>query len=266
MIIANNKSGLGNRMKSIVSAMRLDNDYRVHWTKNKDLTCEFSDLFLNDIEVKTVPTGAKMYPSWRLAVLDTDPIPNGFTKVTADRDMAGNKFSFTCPRLRNIDLEFSRIPPAVRTECVNKFSNLIINPEILEKAEKFSSNFNDETISVHIRSWSDDIERKDSFHRLESFFASVKSNLINTTDGNIYLTSDSDYVKNLFKTRYGNRVLIYDRKTDIATSRFHSEGIKEDFIEMLLLSKNNKIIGTYLSTYTEVAWWLGGAKAEVEIC
>ena len=266
MIIANNKSGLGNRIKSIVSAMRLENDYRVYWAKNKDLTCKFSDLFLNNVEVKSIPPGAKTYPSWRLAVLDEDPIPNGFAKITANRDIAGNKFSFTCPKLRNIDLEFLRMPESVRSEYVNKFNDLVINPEILERVESFSKKFNNETISVHIRSWSDDVERKSSFHRLENFFASVKSSLNNTTDGNIYLTSDSDYVKNLFKTKYGSKVLIYDRKTDIATSRFHSEGIKEDFIEMLLLSKNSTIIGTYLSTYTEVAWWLGGAAAKVKIC
>ena len=55
-------------------------------------------------------------------------------------------------------------------------------------------------------------------------------------------------------------------KTSILDSRLNSFGIKEDFIEMLLLSKNSHIIGTYLSTYTEVAWWFGGATAKVVVC
>ena len=80
------------------------------------------------------------------------------------------------------------------------------------------------------------------------------------------MTSDSEDVKLRFKELYKDRVLIYNRETDIKTSRGNSFGIQEDFIEMLLLSKNNYIIGTYLSTFTEVAWWLGDAKAKVVVC
>ena len=37
------------------------------------------------------------------------------------------------------------------------------------------------------------------------------------------------------------------------------------FIELLILSKCSKIIGTYLSTFDEIAWWMGGCRSEVII-
>ena len=37
------------------------------------------------------------------------------------------------------------------------------------------------------------------------------------------------------------------------------------FIELLLLSKCDKIIGTYASSFDEVAWWMSGCKSKVII-
>jgi len=42
-----------------------------------------------------------------------------------------------------------------------------------------------------------------------------------------------------------------------------SLSLRGALIDLLLLSKNNIIIGTYFSSFTEVSWWLGGAKAKV---
>jgi hypothetical protein len=263
LIVANNKSGLGNRIKSIISAMRLSEEYGVHWTKNKDLTCDFSDLFSNKVEVSTISRHTPTYPSWRMAILDSDDIPDNFSIVTANRDRAGNKFSYTCSRGRNVDLEYERIPLSVKEDIVKTFNKLQINKDILNIVEKFSKeHFGDFLVSVHIRSWADDEDRNRDFHRLQSFI-----NRMSAFEQNVrfFVTSDSDYVKSEILKAFGDRVIIYPRSTDIKTSRQNSHGIIEDFIEMLLLSKGDYILGTYLSTYTEVAWWFGGALAKVEV-
>ena len=264
MIVATNASGLGNRIKAIVSCMRISpNNHRVFWTKNRDLSCDFKDLFRNNIEVDNLSFSHQRYDSWRLAVFDEAEIPDTFNLETAGFDRAGNRFSFTCPRGRNIDIEYNRIPTSVRERYLKHFNALKIHPYILTEVKNFSKNFDKNTVSVHIRSWADDDERKTNFHRLEKFIDETRKFDDKTK---FYLTSDSEDVKLRFKELYKDRVLIYNRKTDIKTSRGNSFGIQEDFIEMLLLSKNDHIIGTYLSTFTEVAWWLGGAKAKVVVC
>jgi hypothetical protein len=37
------------------------------------------------------------------------------------------------------------------------------------------------------------------------------------------------------------------------------------FVDMLCLSRGDVLIGSYLSTFTECAWWLGGCRQEVVI-
>jgi hypothetical protein len=39
----------------------------------------------------------------------------------------------------------------------------------------------------------------------------------------------------------------------------------EDLIDMVLLSRANELFASYLSTFSETAWWLCGAKARVSV-
>jgi hypothetical protein len=39
----------------------------------------------------------------------------------------------------------------------------------------------------------------------------------------------------------------------------------EDLIDMLLLSRTDRLFASYLSTFSETAWWLGGARANVSV-
>ena len=42
-------------------------------------------------------------------------------------------------------------------------------------------------------------------------------------------------------------------------------GIKEDLVDMLLLARTQRLFASYLSTFSEVAWWLGGTTARVSV-
>jgi hypothetical protein len=39
----------------------------------------------------------------------------------------------------------------------------------------------------------------------------------------------------------------------------------EDLIDLLLLSRCEALFASYLSTFSETAWWLGGARAKVSV-
>ena len=126
MFICNCGSGLGNRIKSLISCLRLNKNSKIHWKKAGGiLSCEFEDLFLNDLTISPpFPNNSRIYSSWRLAVLPEDDVPAGFTKATAGKDLIGRPFSFTDPEGRNIDLEYNRIPESVREEYVKHFQTL----------------------------------------------------------------------------------------------------------------------------------------------
>lgn len=85
LVVSAETAGLGNRLKSWVSAMRIGSEARVCWPVNKNMPAGFGDLFANDCEIESVPPGATLYSSWRLAVLPEDEphLPVGFATVGA---------------------------------------------------------------------------------------------------------------------------------------------------------------------------------------
>ncbi len=85
LVVSTETAGLGNRIKSWVSAMRLGERAYVRWAVTKNMPATFDDLFVNDCAVPAVPAGATEYGSWRLAVLAEDEpfLPAGFATVGA---------------------------------------------------------------------------------------------------------------------------------------------------------------------------------------
>ena len=61
------------------------------------------------------------------------------------------------------------------------------------------------------------------------------------------------------------RVVQYLNFTSLHIMTLGGEGIKDDLIELYLLSKNKVLIGSFTSTYSEVAWWLGGCNEKIVI-
>ena len=78
--------------------------------------------------------------------------------------------------------------------------------------------------------------------------------------------SDADEIIGELAARYGaERVLHFPRTTPRRDSWRAPEGVREDLIDMLLLARTRTLFASYLSTFSEAAWWLGGATASVEV-
>src|SRR5690606_41296795 len=69
IVVSTENAGLGNRLKSWVSAMRLAPRALVVWPVTPNMPARFSDLFANDCEAEAVPEAASAYSAWRLALL-----------------------------------------------------------------------------------------------------------------------------------------------------------------------------------------------------
>ena len=78
--------------------------------------------------------------------------------------------------------------------------------------------------------------------------------------------SDSDEIVSELARSYGaGRVLTFPRTTARRESWRTPEGSREDLIDMLLLARTKRLFASYLSTFSEAAWWLGGATASVAV-
>ena len=271
MYVSTNSSGLSNRIKSLVSVIKLaeenNSDYKVKWDildnynkNNHILNCSFEKLFENNIEIKQIKEDYKIYNHHCLSVSDKDNIPKNFN--TFKSNLKKKTMTLNDRFNRNIDLMYNKIPDNIKIKYINYFKILKLNKDLQEKVDNFSKNFNEHTISIHIRSWN----RKNEESRKSLFNLNKYIDTLNKyPDKNFYLSSDSQDVLNKLKDIYKDRLIYYPRQNKLDNSRDYPEGIQEDLIELYLLSKNKFIIGSHFSTFTEVAWWLAECPKDIII-
>ena len=291
LIVSAETAGLGNRLKSWVSAMRISPHARVHWAVNGNMPATFVQLFATNHALDSIPDGATVYKSWRLAVLPEDEqhLPDGFATVGAGahpliraagkawwnlRGRPDDRYRFmlfpkqhskrsTRADARHIDLEYERIPRYFRDLYGPLFQKVVARPEIVERVDAYAAeSFDERTIGVQVRTWRDDPRRERKYHRpavkrLTRLLAAADR------DARFFVVSDSDDIVAQFRAGYGDRVLSFPRRTARLASFGSAEGTGEDLIDLLLLARTPRLFASYLSTFSEVAWWLGGAKAHV---
>lgn len=229
--------GLCNRIKTYMSA--LCNHEKVGTEVYAD-SYIFPSLTYNDGEVENPICG------WRL-------------NVSSDEEQYIEKY-------KTIDFLYEKTPKYF----VDKYSNIIksieINPDILEYVDDFTRDW-ENVIGLHIRSWWADGERSTWHDNL------IYEEELDKIDSNtkIFLCSDNFEVIDYFFNKYGERVIVHpqklhDRKFN-PLDQYHNDIqlIVDGFIDCLILSKCATIVGTWGSTFTEVAWWFSGCNSNVII-
>ncbi len=228
--------GIANRIKNYVSILTMF---------KQALTIRDSDAFIfEDIEVATEKQ-LKNYPcfdNWRLY-------------VSKEEEIYRDQYKY-------IDLLYEKTPPYFIEKYKKAFSSLKINKDILDYVDDFTEDWND-VIGLHIRSWYCDRRKYHSNKLFEDVIDSLDSNK------KIFLCGDNDEVLRHFEDKYGDRIITHSQERythpHMAESG-HNKSIQSNtdaFIDLMLLSKCDTIVGTYASTFAEVAWWLGGCKSKV---
>ena len=264
-LIVASTDGLAGRLKTLASALRIDPNPKVFWWLKSALKeHKFTDLFKNgEMEVPILPPDFDfiLYSDGFLLILPEDELPIDFTdkKLYQRR----NGFYNTDTRQR-IDWEFDRIPTYLKEEYSKMFSIIKsqVRNDILLEVDNFSNNFTDKTISVHIRSGTGHpiegiVQEERRAFKLDETIKVMES----YSDDYTFYVSTDEYVEqgsnNILSTlqeKFGDRIF-YHKKDSLS--------VRGALIDLLLLSKNKTIIGTYFSSFTEVSWWFGGATAKV---
>ena len=274
-IVCINRAGLGNRLKGLISAMRLSKitgrKLLLYWENNQYCGCDFNDLFenkfkeitkkeLNDIKKKNSIVYRDVlredYDKYDYIILDTwkfvflpNEIPKGFNQTYSSKE--GD----------NIDFEFERIPERIRKMLLGELLSLRVLKEIKEFVESFNKRHDlGRYVGLHIRRGDNrfTVDGREKISSDEKFIEIINK----TPNEKFLLTTDGEDTKERFRKLFGERIIIYPEEKVLRSDK---ESIKQGLISMLLLSKTKHIFGSYLSTFAELAWWFGGCKPKINI-
>jgi hypothetical protein len=248
--------GLGNQIKALVSALRFTNN--IYSTTNT-----FNVIFKRKFPVVDALSGKhRVFSDWRLALKYSDGIGYNFGTVYLKCCSEAEQSR----QLRSIDFEYFRIPETLRADITQKFRSLEFSDVVNTRVSEFTKNWQNNVIGVHVRSWMDDRQRHSELFKIDNFFTEIDKRRHSMS---IFLATDSTEVVSAFKARYGNRVLCQpcgplSSNPHIAENGSEKEIVRA-FCDMICLSKSEVLLGTYISTFTECAWWFGNCRQHVVV-
>ena len=159
VIISTTDSGMGNRLKSLLSVMRMTDNHMVYWPKNRFGHSKFSDLFINDFEVVKFPFFSNIFVastkliykpkirfSANLKILDHDGINYGFAPSLYNKKK-GRKFKVN--NGKSIDFQYHRIPKKIQDDYIKQVRKLAPIKYIQDEVNRFYKKaFNKNTVSI----------------------------------------------------------------------------------------------------------------------
>jgi len=227
-------AGIANRIKNIMSAM----------SQHENICTIYDTVNYIFPSIQKVDEQVNVYKEdWRLNVL-------------FEEEKYGEEY-------KTIDLLYEKTPKYFIDKYLKVIDKLEINPDILEYVEDFTKDWKN-MVGVHIRSW---YCAKHRFHSNDIF----EENIDKLNPEKFFFCCDNSDIQRHFVDKYGDRVITYEREI-FNDPKFAESGLHENiqlttdaFIELLILSKCFTIIGTYDSTFDEVAWWFSKCKSEVII-
>lgn len=264
-LVASSPAGFSNRIKTIASVIRINRESEIQWRSNLHpaysglQSTSFSDYFVGLNETDELD-GKYVYRSWRFALTPNDIVPPNFmmeTDITLYHMFTQQGETFSpysgVYKTRHIDWAYGKTPHNTLVDFINTFAFLYehINPKVLDEVNTFSQdNFDERTVSVHIRSWKDAPQRKGRLFDLQKF-ADI---MCMYPSSRFFVSSDDPRCIDALSNAFGkDRILSY--QTDNPSM--------DCFVQQLLLSKNSVLIGTPLSSYTEMAWWWSGGTSNL---
>jgi len=259
-IVVINNSGIGNRIKNIVSAVR-----KGHLINDAvDIRCEHQSLF-RVAQCVIVPRHdhLEVMSTWRLQLL---PEENSRKVLRNPKYLVEYHDQNYQGSLGNtIDFQYANIERDVVEDFLRYFALILINQEVLDEADLLSSELEvQRRVGVHIRTWYDAPDRHSNLFDIQDYFRTLDRF---ADEKKFILCVDHETARRAILNRYGEERVLEPPNREIGhiSVDLRSKVGFYSMLDMLLLSRCEALVGTYQSTFTECAWWLGGAAKPILI-
>lgn len=256
-------SGLGNRMRAMASAISLARQenisVRIVWQATKDCNARFGDLFkplcfspaVNLDEGGFADTPATRYNLWMPRLLRVGRYSAQSSYYRPHADLPARELL----QKGDVYLACAYSVAHYTPEILHKIFSPI--PLLSEKIDKTVATFTPKTVGVHIR-------RTDNVQAInESTLPAFEEAMHEMLDANLadrfFLCSDDESVKEHMQSVFGNRIIT----RSVKVRRDETESIQDAVIDLWALSKTFHILGSYYSSFTDMAAELGQATLQV---
>lgn len=238
--------GLANRLRAHILAqdfaLLTGRQLVVNWPSTPECGAQFDDLFVWEGTERTIPN--KDYC---------------LVRYDCHKDWSSHDLAENLPHrsvILDIHWQFIDRQPfetklGARLDAARSY--LIPKPDILQEVDQLCLNWSLSTIGVHIRR-GDFTTKANQGVALERYTRSIHQALETMgTDTTIYLASDGSQEEIApLLTEFGDRII-----NRPSFSRTSTEGVRSALIDILLLSRTQFLILTPMSTFGEMAAFLG---------
>jgi hypothetical protein len=273
ILIIKPEAGLGNRIRAISSFIYLKNlidaDLQVVWEPDRTLNADFEYLFQPNPHFTLLNAHFK----YRMVLAKEKLLNSRFGLV---RNLTNN-YNKLVRKIVNVDAlllnnEVSDLEHVKKVCNINRKVLIVTSGQCIQYAEgvrsfepsdrinliieNTASLFKNKMIGMHIRRTDHKISTSKS--PLYLFENKIDEYLKNHDNVGVFLATDDPDVERYFKDKYSGVVFTHIK----SFRRDTTEGMKDAVVDMFLLSKTEKIYGSYWSSYSNIASLLGNIELE----
>jgi hypothetical protein len=266
MLIVCPEGGLGNRIRAFASALALQHQYgcdlKCIWQcQQQVLNAPFLSLFepiqgvFIDSTFKNLTTFRPVLSRyrWRRSWLQGLNYLQGVDRYLYEDSSHPGAIADALPdasRFINSGLVLIHTWQAF-ADFTSQLSRFQPIPSILARVDSITSCFDPNVVGVHIRRGDHSTSRQSS--PIEGFQVWIDAHLQQHPSARFFLCSDDDEIYIYFSQIYGTRILAPHR----LLSRDSVEGVKHAVVDLYSLSRTSQIVGSYHSSFSELAALLG---------
>jgi hypothetical protein len=258
-VIAASRQGLCNRLKVLLSAWRMAEamgaEPLLYWPLTAKVPVSFRGLFregpteIDEAQYHQLakdPDSNIVLDGWRFSLLPSDDVVPDKSLPYAPRDG------------RAIDFAYAKTPSAIMRDFLRHANRLNPTEKLAGRIERFAHDLDSDSVAVHIRTWNIMGDEKPVFYRFENYLRALKPHRGKL----LFVAADNPEVIETLQQRHIGEV-----RSLPLTSRGHEtpEQLEDAVCELFLLSRPPVLIGSFVSTFSEIAWWLGGCRQAITI-
>jgi hypothetical protein len=257
-ILVQPSGGLCNRLRVLISALilaeRMARRTRLLWMPRHNCNCKFSDLFapspLIEVEPFWYAKGAEWLGAAPFRGVDLSKVTVLHEKTVAEMGYTIDAQSLVKQRFvlfKNCYSDFivNDISP---DEYATKVSYYLTQLAPHRKVAKKLFPLSPHTIGVHVRRTDNNVAIEKS--RLEDFLELMKACLLERPDASFFLATDDPQVESTLKAAFPGKIATHPKS---AYSRAQTTAIQDALVDLLMLSRCQKILGSFYSSFSEYA-------------